>query len=567
MSTRILVIDDEESIRYTFDRFLTASGHIVATAASCSEALTRIGEMDFDLVFADIILGDGTGIDILREIKARGLHCPVIMITGDPSVETAGDSIRLGAFDYIPKPINQELLQHATRAALKYMAVSEEKERYRTNIEAIFRSVRDAIITVDKESVVIQLNEAAMAMCGYSRDHIGKPIGSLPEMCNGRCVEILAEAIASGEPVEADRIECQSENRTRRVISVRTYPLLSPQGAPYGVVMVLKDDTHVVDLETELKGHRQFHRIIGKSQPMQKVYSLIRALARVQTTVLITGESGTGKELVAEALHRAGERSHKPLVKVNCSALPEELLESELFGHVKGAFTGAIRDNVGRFHRAEGGTIFFDEIGDISPKIQLKLLRVLEEREFERVGSSVPTRVDVRLIVATNKDLKEKVSHGELREDLFYRLKVVEIRLPPLRDRREDIPLLVEHFRNSFNAKFKKTIEAVSSDVLKAFLKYPWPGNVRELEHAMEHAFVLCTGNIITFDHLPTDSVGVAEIVHHSPDKTRDADSQAILEALGKTAWNKTKAARLLGMDRVTLYRKIKRLNLTGKDR
>jgi transcriptional regulator with PAS, ATPase and Fis domain len=243
--------------------------------------------------------------------------------------------------------------------------------------------------------------------------------------------------------------------------------------------------------------------------------------------------------------------------------LPENLLESELFGHVKGAFTGAIRDNVGRFHRADGGTIFFDEIGDLSPMIQLKLLRVLEEREFERVGSSTPTRVDVRLLAATNKNLLEKVSLGEMREDLYYRLKVVEIRLPPLRDRREDIPLLVDHLRNKFNLKFKKTIEGISSDVLKAFLKYPWPGNVRELEHTMEHAFVLCSQNIITFDHLPPDFVSAPRIEHRTPEATREADSQVLLEALDKTAWNKAKAARLLGMDRVTLYRKIKKYNLT----
>ncbi len=563
MSARILVIDDEESIRFTFERFLTAEGHIVAAAESCSEALARINETSFDVVFADIILGDGTGIDILREIRARGLSCPVIMITGDPGVETAADSIRLGAFDYIPKPINQKSLLHATRTALKYKALNEEKEIYRTNLEAIFRSVRDAIITVDREAVVIELNEAAVTMCGYSRDDIGKPFSSLARVCNGRCVEILGEAIKSGRPVEVDRIECRPANRARRVISVRTYPLLGLQGALAGVVMVLRDDTHVADLETEIKEHRQFHRIVGGSGPMQKVYALIQALARVQTTVLITGESGTGKELVAEALHRAGERSHKPLVKVNCSALPESLLESELFGHVKGAFTGAVRDNVGRFHRADGGTIFLDEIGDISPMIQVKLLRVLEKSEFERVGSSTPTKVDIRLIAATNKNLMEKVSRGELREDLYYRLKVVEIRLPPLRDRREDIPLLVEHFRNGFNAKFKKTIEAISADVLKAFLKYPWPGNVRELEHTMEHAFVLCIQNIITFDHLPPDFMSAPEIERRAPDEIQDTDSQAILDALDKTAWNKAKAARLLGIDRVTLYRKIKRYNLT----
>ncbi len=563
MSARILVIDDEESIRFTFQRFLTAEGHIVATAESYSEALARISVTSFDVVFADIILGDGTGIDILREIRARGLTCPVIMITGDPAVETAADSIRLGAFDYIPKPVNQESLLHTTRTALKYKSVNEEKEKYRTNLEAIFRSVRDAIITVDKEAVVIELNETAMTMCGYSRDDIGKPFSSLPEMSNGRFADILEEAIKRGEPVEVDRIECGAVNRSRRVISVRTYPLLSPMGVLSGVVMVLRDDTHVADLETEIREHRQFYRIVGRCGPMQKVYTLIQALARVQTTVLITGESGTGKELVADALHRAGERSHKPLVKVNCSALPESLLESELFGHVKGAFTGAIRDNVGRFHKADGGAIFLDEIGDISPMIQLKLLRVLEEKEFERVGSSTPIKVDVRLIAATNRNLIDKVSRGELREDLYYRLKVVEIRVPPLRDRREDIPLLVEHFRNGFNAKFKKTIEAISSDVLKAFLKYPWPGNVRELEHTMEHAFVLCGRNIITFDHLPPDFMSDPGIERRSPDEIRDADPHAILEALDKTAWNKARAARLLGIDRVTLYRKIKRYNLT----
>ena len=560
---KILVIDDEEPIRFTFERFLKADRYIVATAASCGEALARIDETSFDVVFADIILGDGTGIDILREIRARGLNCPVIIITGDPGVETAGESIRLGAFDYIPKPINQESLLHATRTALKFKTVNEEKERYRINLEAIFRSVRDAIITVDKESVVIEFNEAAMTMFGYSRDDLGKPFDSLPEICGGKCSEILAEAIKSGKPVEADRIECRPHKGARRVFSVRTYPLLSLIGALSGVVMVLRDDTHVADLEMALKDHRQFHRIIGRSEPMQKVYSLIKALARVQTTVLITGESGTGKELVAEALHQAGERGNKPLVKVNCSALPENLLESELFGHVRGAFTGAIRDNVGRFHRADGGTIFLDEVGDISPLIQLKLLRVLEEREFERVGSSTPIKVDVRLIAATNRNLIDKVSHGELREDLYYRLKVVEIRLPPLRERREDLPLLVDHFRNRFNIKFKKTIEAISSDVLKAFLKYAWPGNVRELEHTMEHAFVLCTQNIITFEHLPPDFMSAPGIEHRSPEETQETDSHAILEALGKTAWNKARAARLLGIDRVTLYRKMKRYDLT----
>ncbi len=563
MSARILVIDDEEAIRFTFERFLRAAGHIVTTAESCREALERISDTSFDVVFADIILEDGTGIEILREIKAKGLTCPVIMVTGDPAVETAADSIRLGAFDYISKPVNQESLLHVARTALKYKAVHEEKEKYRINIEAIFRSVKDAIITVDKDLAVLEFNETAMTMCGLTEEDLGTPFGSLPHMCDGKFVEILADALASGHPVEVDRIECLFKNRIRRVISIRTYPLLSLQGTPAGVVMVLHDDTHVADLEIELQEHRQFHRIIGRSRPMQKVYSLIQSLANVQTTVLITGESGTGKELVAEALHLSGDRSHKPLVKVNCSALPESLLESELFGHVKGAFTGAIRDNIGRFHRADGGTIFFDEIGDVSPKVQLKLLRVLEEREFERVGSSATTKVDVRLIAATNRNLMEKVGSGELREDLYYRLKVIEIMLPPLRDRREDIPLLVEHFLNGFNIKFKKDIEGVSSEVMQAFLKYPWRGNIRELEHTMEHAFVLCNQNIITFDNLPHEFMAAPVAVRNSATVDAETAIQGILEALEKTSWNKAKAARLLGIDRVTLYRKIKRYNIS----
>jgi len=561
MSARILVIDDEESIRFTFERFLRAAGHIVATAASCGEALARLSEASFDLVFADIILEDGTGIDLLREIKERGLSCPVVMITGDPGVKTATDSIRLGAFDYIPKPVNQESLLGVTRTALKYKALHEENERYRANLEAIFRSVRDAIVTVDQEAVLSALNESAISLCAFSQDDIGKPFATLSAGCGGRCGEVIEAAIRSGEPVEVDRIECHQGNRAARVVSVRTYPLLDFQKKTTGVVMVIHDDTQLIGLEKELVEHRQFHRIIGKSEPMQQVYSLIKALAGVQTTVLITGESGTGKELVAEALHLAGDRSHKQLVKVNCSALPEHLLEAELFGHVKGSFTGAIRDNEGRFHRADGGTIFFDEIGDISPKIQVKLLRVLEESEFERVGSSASTKVNVRLIAATNRNLQEKVKSGEMREDLYYRLKVVEIRLPPLRDRREDIPLLLEHFRAKFNVKFKKNIAGVSADVLKAFSKYSWPGNVRELEHTMEHAFVLCNQNIITYDHLPPDFMRIPGM-RRSSTEAQGVDSGETLAALNKTAWNKAKAARLLGIDRVTLYRRIKKFNL-----
>ncbi len=559
---KILIVDDEESIRFTFERFLRAKGHSVSTAQDSSEALARIADTEPDLIFLDIILEDGAGIDILREIRTKGINSPVVMITGDPSVDTAAEALRLGAFDYIPKPITEEALLQITGTALKYKVVSDEKETYRSNLEAIFRSVKDPIITMDKDAAVIEMNEAAMDMCGFPREAIGMKFSALTKGCNGRCAEFLEEAISRKEYLEASRIECHPVAGPRKVISLSAFPLLDPQNVFKGVVMVFRDETRLDNLERELKSHRQVHRLVGKSAEMQKVYSLIEALASRQTTVLITGESGTGKELVADALHSQGDRRHKPLVKVNCSALPEDLLETELFGHVKGAFTGAFQERIGRFHRAHGGTIFLDEVGDLPPKIQGKLLRVLQEREFERVGDSTPIKVDVRVIAATNKNLREKVRRGEFREDLYYRLKVVEITMPPLRDRRDDIPLLVDHFRKRFNKMFGKEIGAVSNDVMKAFLDYPWPGNVRQLEHTMEHAFVLCRNRTITLDDLPHDLLSSPGDSDSAAATAKDDEPRAILEALEKAGWNKAKAARLLGINRATLYRKMQKFDL-----
>jgi transcriptional regulator with PAS, ATPase and Fis domain len=299
---------------------------------------------------------------------------------------------------------------------------------------------------------------------------------------------------------------------------------------------------------------------------MQKIYSLIEDLADVQTTVLVTGESGTGKELIAEAIHYTGIRSDKPLVKVNCSALSESLLESELFGHVKGAFTSADKDKTGRFQMAEGGTIFLDEIGDISPRMQLRLLRVLQEKTFERVGNSTPIKADVRVIAATNQDLTQKVQLGEFRGDLYYRLKVVEISLPPLRDRMDDLPMLAQHFLKTLNLKFNKSIESISDDVHRVFISYTWPGNIRELEHTLEHAFVICRGNTITIDHLPENFARTLEKDSPLSPEDNTLDAQTVLDALKKAGWNKSKAARLLGVNVRTIYRKINKFNIAEED-
>ncbi len=570
MKPRILIVDDEEIIRYTLKSFMSSEGYDVVTANDYSSAIEVITSMDLDVMFVDIVLGRHTGIDILREVRDRDLNCPVIMVTGEPNIDAATNAVRIGAFDYMAKPIHEENILRVTKNALQHKAlldeknrIEAEKERYRRNLEAIFRSVGDAIVTVDGKMCVIEANEATKGICGFSpRETIGKAFSNIQDRCNRSCQKILEETLKTRNTVKEYRVECGHQDRPQQIVLLTSSPLTDLNNRFMGAVLVVRDITRLTNLERELRERHQFHNIIGKHPKMQEIYHLVEELADTDTTVLITGESGTGKELVARALHYGGLRGNKPLVNVNCSALTENLLESELFGHVKGAFTGAVQDKVGRFQMADGGSLFLDEIGDVSPRIQLKLLRVLQEREFERVGDSTPIEVDVRIIAATNRNLRTKVSLGEFREDLYYRLKVVEIVLPPLRERREDIPLLVDHFLGVFGNRFKKDIDGMSEEVLSTFMRYPWPGNVRELEHAMEHAFALCRDRTIMVEHLPSEIKEYFEMKTHSPKAKIIDEPQKILEVLNKLDWNKAKAARQLGISRQTIYRKIQEYNL-----
>ncbi|MBL7204901.1 MAG: sigma 54-interacting transcriptional regulator [Desulfobacteraceae bacterium] len=571
MKGKILIIDDEESIRFTFQSFLSNEGHEVVTAEDYDSAVEVLSKTNVDLVFADIILGGHTGIDILREVKNRDMQCPVIIITGEPTLETAADSVRLGAFDYLAKPVRKETLLRATNLALHLKALADEKdqieaekERYRSNLEAIFRSVKDAIVTVDLETRVIEANKATENICGIAPKEIfGKAFSDGPYQCDKSCYAVLRDVLKNKKTIKEYRAECRHQHRPKQVVVLTSSPLLDRGGKFIGAVLVIRDITRLSNLERELRERHQFHNIIGKSRKMQDIYRLLTDLADMETTVLISGETGTGKELVAKALHYSGGRALKQLVVVNCAALSENLLESELFGHIKGAFTGATRDRQGRFQAANGGTILLDEIGDISPMIQLKLLRVLQEKEFERVGESTPLKVDVRVIAATNRNLKEKVRLGEFREDLYYRLNVMQIELPPLRERLEDIPLLVDHFCDLFNRSFKKKIDGISDEVLRTFMGYPWPGNIRELEHAIEHAFVLCRDRTITVDHLPSEIKEYSKMKKPTSEKRPSEVSKEIQMALNKTGWNKAKAARLLGISRPTIYKKIQEYKLS----
>ncbi len=562
MKEPILVIDDEKGIRVTFESFLSDEGYGVWTAKDCEEAWARFQERQYDLVFLDIILEERSGIDLLREIKQKNPSCPVVLITGYPSLETAAEAVRFGAFDYISKPVGQESLLRVTRQALMHKALVEEKERYRANLEGLFRSIAEGIILVDKDLAVIDINDAARDICGFSPDVVGKAFPSLRTRCKGNCMHALGDAMRTEKPVSVKRLSCFHPGGSERSVAVTVSPLRDGSGKVYGGIVVVRDETRLDTLERDLGKRRSFHGIIGQSQPMQRIYSLIEALADTPTTVLITGETGTGKELVAEAIHLCGSRRDKPFVKVNCSALNENLLESELFGHVKGAFTGAISSKAGRFEIADGGSILLDEIGDISQQVQIRLLRVLQEREFERVGSTSPITVDVRVMAATNRELIGKVREGAFREDLYYRLKVVELKVPPLRERREDIPLLVDHLIAKLNERLNKQVLGVSDDVMGLFSAYEWPGNVRELEHAIEHGVLLSRGALLTLEDLPQELKGFTgaapEVAAAAPDNL----TEMIVSALEKTGWNKARAARLLAVSRSTLYRKIKEYDI-----
>ncbi len=556
---RILLVDDEEGIRFTLGCLLKREGFQVDAAASRREAVSLLLAGPYDLAFVDIMLGGDSGIALLRDIKSMAPPTQVVMITGRPGVESAAEAVRLGAFDYLTKPVRHETLMAVSRHALNSKRMNDERELYRANLDAIFRTVSDAIIMVDRNGRLAQFNAAAACACGFTDDMTGKELASLELRCHGACAATLLETLRCNAPRELRRFECRNHEGKERVACFTSTPVVEADGSVSGAVAVIRDETRLAVLERSLVKRGRFHNIIGNSAPMQRIFSLIEALAEVPTTVLINGESGTGKELVAAALHATGARASGPFVKVNCSALSESLLESELFGHVRGAFTGAISDKVGRFQKAHGGTLFLDEIGDISPAVQMRLLRVLQESEFERVGESTPIRVDVRIIAATNQNLAAKVSRGTFRQDLFYRLNVVRILLPPLRERLDDLDLLVAHFIAKFNVKLGRDIIGVSSDVMEVFRAHDWPGNVRELEHAIEHASILCKSDIISLRDLPQDLLdsldAAADAVETLPAGSTTEGPLTIEQALAMSNGNKTRAASLLGISRRTLYR------------
>lgn len=433
----------------------------------------------------------------------------------------------------------------------------------RANLEAILDSVADAIFAVNHRLQIMNLNQAFSDISGYEpKEVLGQPATEILQAEELR--DFLEHMLHASEGVQDRELDVRVQRGKRKTVLLRATPLRDEGRILRGLVIVMRDLTETRQLKRALEERHQFHRIIGKSHQLQEIYELIEDLRDSQATVLVQGESGTGKELVAHAIHYSSSRKEGPFIRVNCAALAENLLESELFGHVRGSFTGALHDKVGRFELADGGTLFLDEIGDLSPDLQMKLLRVLQEREVERVGEAKPRPVNVRVITATHKDLQAAMETRAFREDLYYRLHVVPIHLPPLRERQVDIPLLVEHFVGQFRETTGKNIGEVAPDAMDCFMEYAWPGNIRELENSIEYAFVRCRDTTIQLAHLPLTlrdpKVNDDEKQAKRPEKL---GRQELLAALTKAGWNKSKAARSLGVDRTTIWRKAKEYGLT----
>jgi two-component system, NtrC family, response regulator HydG len=450
----LLVVDDDRHICEAMADYLRSLGHRTETAMSCAQALARLKEYNFELVICDVNLGDQDGFQLLEWAAAHKPETAVILITGYGTIESAVEAIRMGAFDYLTKPVIDDELNFSIQRALGQRKIVEENKQLRARLDERF---------------------------GISN-------------------------------------------------------------------------------------------IIGHDYKMTRMFDLIESVADTRTTVLILGENGTGKTITARALHQLSSRQEKPFVEVACGALPDTLLESELFGHVQGSFTGASHDKPGKFLQADGGTIFLDEVGTASPSLQVKLLRVLQDREFEPVGGNKTHRVDVRLVLATNENLEEKVKRGEFRQDLYYRINVVTITQPPLRERIGDIPLLVDHYVEEINRQTGKHVRGFDEESLSVLQRYGWPGNVRELVNVVERAIVLAKSDLIGVRDLPDAlkqengngrAVAGQLLLGNLKSALSHPERQIIIEALESNGWNRQDTARMLGINRTTLYKKMKKYDIS----
>ncbi len=437
--------------------------------------------------------------------------------------------------------------------------------------DTILDSIADGVFSVDDQWRITSFNRAAEKITGVSReDAVGQRCKDVlkAEICDRGC--LLKKTMETGKPVVNRTVYIVNAEGRRLPISISTALLRDEDDRIIGAVETFRDLSLEEQLRKKIEARYSFEDIISRNHRMHELFSILPDIANSTSTVLIEGESGTGKELVARAIHNLSPRKSRPFVAVNCGALPDTLLESELFGYKAGAFTDARKDKPGRFKLAEKGTLFLDEIGDVSPAMQVRLLRVLQEKTYEPLGSVESVRHDVRIIAATNKKLPDLVREGKFREDLYYRINIVRLELPPLRERMEDIPLLVDHFIGHFNVLQNKEIAGVTDEALACLMTYTYPGNIRELENIIERAFILCKSGMIDRIHLPEPVCGIsgaAEIPAWESMSFRDMEAIFLTNVLRRNAWNKSRTARELGIHKSTLFRKLKALGIRSPDK
>ena len=445
--------------------------------------------------------------------------------------------------------------------------------------KTVVNTIRDGIMIVNTSGAIVSVNKAFEHITGYHREEV------IGKTCKILHCDVCDEAMANGGGHWCSLFRFGTiENRKGRILRkdgtfinvLKNAAILhDADGNVIGAVGTIADLTEISEKENQLEAYRLqllsadgFHGIIGTSSPMHHLYDMIENAAHSDAPVIIYGESGTGKELVSQAIHEIGDRKHQAFIKVNCASLTESLLESELFGHVRGAYTGAYKDRAGRFEKANEGDIFLDEIGDLPLSTQVKLLRVLEEKVIERVGSSSPIATDVRIISATNQDLRQLVEQGNFRKDFYFRINVIPIFLPPLRERYGDIPLLAESFFRKLQLKSGTKVAGISKETMEILINYPWPGNVRELKGAFEYAFVTCYGDEIEPQHLP-ETIYSPKKFQPTPKKNAfnltEIEKQELLEVLRQTGGNQSKAAEILGVSRVTVWNRMKRFGIDSK--
>ncbi len=554
---KVLLVEDVSIDALSVQRMLTEGtdgSFTLEHVTRLSEAIERLDKTCFDVVLLDLGLPESFGLETLIQMRSQAAHVPIIVLTGQDETLSI-NALQHGAEDYLVKErINRGALRRCLRYAIERKKIQEAlwiKDR-------VIESSINPIAITDLQGKLTYVNNAFLKLWEYEsiEDVVGKAIKEFWHKTD-ETLWITETVFSGGSWV--GKICGRRKDGTKLDLQLSAFIVKEENRSSESLCMVFSfvDITELTHLRRRLKTEQSFAGIVGRNAKMLELFDTIREVAEVDVPVLIQGESGTGKELVAAAIHNESLSADKPFVPVNCGALPEGVLESELFGHVKGAFTGAVRDRKGRFELANGGTIFLDEIGELPGAMQVKLLRVLQEGTFQRVGGEETIKVDVRVISATNKNLAEEVAAGRFREDLFYRLCVVPIYLPSLRERRNDIPLLAEHLLRKALTEVGREDVGLSSEAIDVMMDYDWPGNVRELENAIQYALVKCRDNLLLPEHLPLNTLKAHIPTQPSPKKQRKRklDAEIVRRTLEETGGNKLEAAIRLGVSRATLYR------------